>query len=128
MFEQDYILRLINEMIRALLKLLFNIDIKSSVEEVLESREEKELLKELEDMIDRGKINEAENRLYDLTENRDMQNLKIALLFYSYLNSKPDDFLNEHCFGREEIKTGIQNLVAAYDLSSIADIFTDTDG
>lgn len=53
MYEQDYILRLINEMIRTLLKLLFHIDIKSSVEGMLESREEKELLRELGEIINK---------------------------------------------------------------------------
>ena len=29
MFEQDYIMRLINEMVRAILKMIFNIDTES---------------------------------------------------------------------------------------------------
>lgn len=86
MFEQDYVMRLIKEMVRAILKLLFNIDTELPTVELLENKEEKETLKNLFDMIDDGKINEAENRLYDLTSDTDMNSLEIALLFYSYLN------------------------------------------
>ena len=38
---------------------------------MLENKEEQETLENLLDMIDDGKINEAENRLYDLTSDTD---------------------------------------------------------
>ena len=66
MFEQDYIMRLIKEMVRTLLKLLFHIDTDSQTEELLKEREEKETLNALLELVDGGEINEAENRLYDL--------------------------------------------------------------
>ncbi len=123
MFEQDYVMRLIKEMVRAILKLLFNIDTESPTVELLEDKEEKETLENLLDMIDDGKINEAENRLYDLTSNTDMNSLEIALLFYSYLNDKTDDFLEENDFSRDEIKLGLENVVDSFGLSSIAKMF-----
>ena len=46
MFEQDYVMRLIKEMVRAILKLLFNIDTESPTVDLLENKEEKEWLKE----------------------------------------------------------------------------------
>ena len=60
MFEQDYIMRLVKEMIRMLLKLLFNIDTESPSTDLMESVEQRAFLNELLDMIDKGKINEAE--------------------------------------------------------------------
>lgn len=123
MFEQDYVMRLIKEMVRAILKLLFNIDTESPTVELLENKEEKETLKNLFDMIDDGKINEAENRLYDLTSDTDMNSLEIALLFYSYLNDKTDDFLEENDFSRDEIKLGLENVTDSFGLSSIAKMF-----
>lgn len=123
MFEQDYVMRLIKEMVRAVLKLLFNIDTESPTVELLEDKEEKETLKNLVDMIDAGKINEAEDRLHDLINDRDMPNLKIALLFYSYLNNKTDEFLEENNFCREEIKLGMENVVDVFGLNSISEIF-----
>lgn len=44
MFEQDYAMRLIKEMVQAILKLLFNIDTESLTIELLENKEEKETL------------------------------------------------------------------------------------
>lgn len=123
MFEQDYVMRLIKEMVRAILKLLFNIDTELPTAELLENKEEKETLKNLLDMIDDGKINEAENRLYDLTSDTDMNSLEIALLFYSYLNDKTDDFLEENDFSRDEIKLGLENVTDSFGLSSIAKMF-----
>ena len=42
MYEQDYIMRLIKEMVRAILKLLFNIDTESPSSELLKDAEEKQ--------------------------------------------------------------------------------------
>ncbi|MCI9052706.1 MAG: hypothetical protein HFI05_12445 [Lachnospiraceae bacterium] len=122
MFEQDYIMRLIKEMLRTILKLLFHMDIDSPTEDLLKN-EEKESWKRLLDMIHRGNINEAENLVYEMTSNGDMSNLKIALLFYSCLNDKDDNFLMEHGFEREEIKFGIESLVSRYGLTGMTDIF-----
>jgi hypothetical protein len=123
MFEQDYVMRLIKEMVRAILKLLFNIDTESPTVELLENKEEKETLENLLDMVDAGKINEAENGLYDLISAKDMNSLEVALLFYSYLNGKTDDFLEINNFSRDEVKLGIENIVDRFGLSSIAKIF-----
>lgn len=122
MFEQDYVMRLIKEMVRAILKLLFNINTESPTVELLENKEEKETLENLLDLVDAGKINEAENRLYDLMSAADMGSLEIALLFYSYLNDKTDEYLEENDFCREEIKLGMENVVDIFGLSSIAKI------
>ena len=81
MFEQDYVMRLIKEMIRAILKLLFNIDTDSPSAELLKDSEEEQTLNELLDMVDDGFINEAENRIYEITEEGKKIDLEIALLF-----------------------------------------------
>ena len=70
MFEQDYVMKLIKEMVRAILKLLFNIDTESPTVELLENKEEQETLENLLDMVDAGEINEAENRLQCIFGNR----------------------------------------------------------
>lgn len=123
MFEQDYIMRLIKEMVRALLKLLFNIDSQSPALELLENKEEKDILESMLDMIDAGKINEAENRLYDIIDVTDLCSLEIALLFYSYLNDKTDEFLEANDFSRAEIKWGLEYVTDVFGFSSIAKIF-----
>ena len=123
MVERDYIMRLIREMVRAILKLFFNIDSESPTEELLAGEEEKQLLDILLAMVDVGDINHAENQLYEIVSGGDMEKLKMALLFYSYLNDKSDDFLTEHDFSRGEIKSVIKDMVSMYGLDSMADVF-----
>ena len=123
MFEKDYVMSLIKEMVRAVLKLLFNIDAESPTVELLENKEEKETLEKLLDMVDAGKINEAENRLYDLISDTDMRSLEIALLFYSYLNDKTDEFLEVNDFCRAEIKLGMENVADLFGLSNVVKLF-----
>ena len=123
MFEQDYVMRLIKEMVRAILKLLFNIDTESPNVELLENIEEQETLEKLLDMVDNGEIKEAENRLYDLFSDVDQNSIEIALIFYSYLNDKTDDFLETNGFSRDEIKLGVKNVADRSGLSSVAEIF-----
>ncbi len=123
MFEQDYIMRLIKEMVRAILKLLFNIDTESPSAELLEESEQRETLDTLLDMIDDGRINEADNMIYKITEDNNKVNLEVALLFYSYLNDKSDDFLEENHFSRDEVKQGLMDIISKYGLSSVAEMF-----
>lgn len=56
MYEQDYIMRLIKELVRAILKLIFHIDTESPIEELLKDSEVKATLDALLDMVDEGKI------------------------------------------------------------------------
>ncbi len=123
MFEQDYVMRLVKEMVRAILKLVFNIDTESPTVELLENKEEKESVEKLLDMIDDGEINEAENKLYDLISESDINSLEVALLFYSYLNDKTDDFLETNSFSRDEIKLGIEDVTENLGLSSMTSLF-----
>ena len=126
MVEQDYIMRLIKELIRALLKVIFHTDLDMPSVEMLKDAQRRCALEELLNLMDNGEINEAENRLYDLTsgeEDEDRHNLEAGLLFYYILSGKDDDFLEEHDFSREEIMTGIQDLADRYGLSGIAEAF-----
>lgn len=123
MFEQDYIMRLIKEMVRTLLKLLFHIDTDSPSAELLKAREDKQTLETLLAMIDEGRIDDAENQIYDITADGDKRNLQIAVLFYSYLNDKSDDFLEAHNFSRDEIKSGLQDIISRYGLDGFTEMF-----
>jgi hypothetical protein len=116
-------MRLIKEMVRAILKLVFNIDTDSPTSELLEDSEKKATLDKLLDMVDDGKVNEAENEIFEMTENLNQNNLEVALLFYSYLNDKSDEFLEENNFSRDEVKEGLEAIVSRYGLNGIASVF-----
>lgn len=123
MFEEDYIMRQIREMVRMLLKLLFQMDLEEDSEELLRGTKENEVLRELLEMVDDGRINEAENRVYELYEDGEMANLKVMLLFYDYLNGKSDEYLEECEFSREELKEDMRDLLAGFGLSDMAEAF-----
>lgn len=116
-------MRMIKDMIRALLKMLFDIDTDSPSADLLENSDAKNRLISITEMIDRGDISNAENEIRKITSDDDMLNFKTALLFYSYLNDKDDDFLNMHNYSRDEIETGIRDLAKKYGVSYISNLF-----
>lgn len=109
-------------MVRAILKLLFNIDTDSPSAELLEDAKEQQTLDELLDMVDNGFINEAENKIYEITEEGKKTDLEMALLFYSYLNDKSDEFLEAHNYGRDEIKAGLKDITVRYGVDGFAEM------
>lgn len=66
----------------------------------------------LKRMCHEGKINEAENILFDtLYEHPEADYFYVALDFYKELSEYPEDFLRQHNFTTEEIKCGIQEVI-----------------
>lgn len=126
MFEQDYIMRLIHEIVRAVLKLLFNIDTDKKEVSIFTEKEAESKYNDLIDLINKGEINEAENRLLDELDPKDIQYYKIALMFYSYLNDIDIDFLEEHNFSKKEIIEGLKYVSEIYGYGSIVDALLST--
>ena len=123
MLQDDYILRQIREMVRAVMKMLFQVSAVELTPDVIEDTDARQILTNLTNLADNGKIDEAENQLYEMTCDGDRQNLEIGLLFYYHLNGKDDEFLEASNFSREEIMMGIQDLAERYNLSGIAEAF-----
>lgn len=112
-------MRLVHEIARVLAKILFNID-SETVSEELESRiEETDILEKLLDMVDKGQINEAENKLYDMLDVGAPNCIETAILFYSYLNEKSDEFLKENDYNRGEVKEGIEDVAERVGLGGL---------
>ena len=122
MLKNDYIMRKIEEWISMILEFVFKIDKNSSPEKLLKLEESKEVLKDLKSKIDIGNINEAEDSLFEMLKHKTQDNLLIGLLFYSYLNEKDSKFLNEHDFERDEIKTGIKDLLNEFNMNNLSDL------
>lgn len=119
MFEQDYMMRLIHEVIRSLLKLLFNINLEKKEELLFEEQDVEEKYEELLDLIDKGNINVAENKLLDELNPEDINHYKMAIMFYSYLNEKEIDFLEEHDYTKHEITEGLIAVSRIYGYGGI---------
>ena len=122
MLKNDYIMRKIEEWISMILEFVFKIDKNSSPEKQLKLEESKEVLKDLKSKIDIGNINEAEDSLFEMLKHKTQDSLLIGLLFYSYLNEKDSKFLNEHDFERDEIKTGIKDLLNEFNMNNLSDL------
>ena len=57
----------------------------------------------------------------DWDKEETMVNLKVALAFYDLLNSKSNDFLEEHDYSREEVEEGIQRVMKLYGYGELAE-------
>ena len=78
MLQDDYILRQIREMVRAVMKMLFQVSAVELTPDVIEDTDARQILTNLTDLADNGKIDEAENQLYEMTCDGDRQNLEIG--------------------------------------------------
>lgn len=128
MFEKDYILRLINEIIRTVIMLVFHKDIRQEEELFLQDREAAARLETLKEMVDRGDINGAENILYEEISKEDVQGLELALAFYDYVNGKTDEYLECCGFTRKEVIEGIVTVTEMYGFGGIAEALLKEDG
>ncbi len=118
MFENDYIVRTIHDMVRMIVKLIFGIDTEAEDYEL--DGEAEEAYQKLMDAVQEGHLNEAENQLSDLIETEEMEYLKVGLLFYEKLNRLDDKALSEMDYSREEISEGIRNLLEEYGYAGLA--------
>ena len=122
MLKNDYIMRKIEEWISMILEFVFKIDKSSSPEKLLKLEASTEILKDLKLKIDNGNINEAEDALFEILKFKTQDSLLLGLLFYSYLNEKDSKFLNEHDFERDEIKTGLKDLLNEFNMNNLSDL------
>lgn len=122
MYEQDYLLRQIKEMISVIMKMLFGAELRSAEQTAADqqrSDEESGLLR----MIDRGQITEAERMFYARMDAKTAANLLMGYSFYQYLAQKDDDFLEQHGYSREMLINGIRRLAALFDAGHLAALF-----
>lgn len=122
--EKDYILRLINEIIRALIKWILGKDMNRE-EDVILSSEIAELYKELLVMSDEGEITSAEDRLLEYLDLNNLQYLQMALMFYQHLNEKTEAYLTEHNFSKTEVLDGVTDMANVFGYGSIIETFVD---
>lgn len=121
MLEEDYIMRMIHEMVKTLLKLIFHIDLGDKEELNFKDHETASKYHELLNLIHSGKINEAENKLLDELDSGDMEYYKMVLMFYYHLNRKETGFLEEHDFSKSEITDGLKYVSSIYGYGSMAE-------
>lgn len=121
MVEQDYIMRIIHEVIRTFLKLVFQMDEEKQEEVQFADSEIAGSFETLCAMADRGEINEAENILYEEIEEGNLEYLKMAVLFYEHLNKMSNEYLEKCDYSRQEVADGMKQMMKRYGYDSLAD-------
>lgn len=122
--DQDYVMRIVHEWIRTLIRLIFNKDIDKGDDADI-PLEVMEQFRKLRAMIDDGEINEAENILLEGLREGDRAYFEMSLLFYEKLSGKTDEFLAGHDYSREEVVDGLKYVVNYYGYTSLLEAFTE---
>lgn len=123
MFEQDYIMRQIRQIIQVLMKIILKIDTPSPETVLINEIGKREISDDMLRNIDSGSIDEAEKKLFSLIQNRTMDDLLVALVFYSYLNEKEDEFFETHNYSRSYVENSIKRLLSEYGLEHLVYLF-----
>ena len=126
MITEDYLMRQIEIIGRALAKLLFN---KETTEYIVIDyavpTDTDVIHNQLLGLIDDGKLNEAENLLFEKIEAELEENpegnkyLEVAVDFYARLNDLSSSVLDECGFEREEIDEGLREVADLYGYNVI---------
>lgn len=116
-YEQDYVMRMIKDLARALALLIFGKkDIRYEIPEEKERTEEDNLYARLLQMADRGEINEAENILLTKFPKESSHYVIMAADFYQHIAEYSDEFLEEHNYSRDEILEGMESIAQEYGI------------
>lgn len=120
MFKQDWIMRQIESFAALLARMFFNKETTEYQVSQGEIDTETDLLyKQLCELVNDGKINEAEDLLFDKIDPNNKRYLELAIDFYSKLNALSDSFLENSNFTREEIDEGLKNVADIFGIAKI---------
>ncbi len=119
MVEQDYVMRMVKEIARALAKILFNKDSQTLVEEKKNQTQKDSGNIDIFTMADNGEINKAENILDDIIERDYQEGIDMGVAFYTHINEFDNEFLEKNNYSREEVKLGMERMVKMTGLSGI---------
>lgn len=120
MIHEDYLIKQINVMVKYIAETVLGKRDKNyniTADKYYEVNSAGKDTMYLYDLVDNGKINLAENVLYDkIEESRSIDLFRTGVDFYVYLNTKSDEFLDGHNFSRQEILDGLEDLQKIFGL------------
>lgn len=118
MYHQDWLMRQITSLIQMIGRLIFKKDtVQVNIYDESSSAKIHLLHERLIDLLIQLKINEAEDLLFESVDTSDLTYVKIAIDFYSRLNKLSDEELESADFTREEIKSGLEDILKLYNIS-----------
>jgi len=74
----------------------------------------------INELLDNGNINEAEDLLYETIVPNDMNHLLLAVDFYQRLNEISDDELERCGFSRDEINDGLAEVMKIFGIGYLS--------
>lgn len=74
------------------------------------------LYKEIQLLLDKGKVCEAENLLFKNLDTSNLKYLEVAVDFYEKLNLLDDEELKKCNFSREELNEGLLEVLIKYNI------------
>ena len=116
-YQSDWLMRQIEMFIQAIARLLFNRDAyEYDVRDEGNLTDADILHRKLSELIRRGEICAAEDLLFESIDPSERGYLEVAVDFYQELNGLTDDELKEARFSREEIETGLSDVLRKFGI------------
>lgn len=119
-FRQDWLMRQVDMLVQAFARLLLGKDAGDTLQEEWNESstagEADPFAAELNALLDEGKINEAEDLLFDRVGG-DPAYIKMGLAFYARVNRRSDEFLEAHDFSRNEVREGLEDFARIYGIN-----------
>ena len=122
-YEQDYVMRMIKEMTEVLARIIFHRKTPLyELDKANKDRSGEDFYLKLCKLADAGKINEAENLLYEKLDREEQDYLEMALAFYYHINQYTNDFLENHGYSRTEIEEGIETVLKEFGMEGMLEV------
>lgn len=112
MLKDDYMMRQIDMLSRTVASLVFKKESVDYAPEAMEAQAGADALYfAVHKLVEAGKIDKAEDMLYEDCDLEDIRYLEVAVDFYAHLNNLSDKDLEAGGFSREEIEEGLRDLL-----------------
>lgn len=118
MYEQDYIMRLVRDLVRFIARtFLHKDDFEYNVLDEENLSQSDLLHKQIIVLLKQGRINEAENMLFEELDVENAKYLELAIDFYNRLNEMDDEFLEDNNFSRQEVEEGLKEVIKRFGIT-----------
>ena len=118
-FQQDWVMRQIENIVRFLANVLFHKDaIKYRIEDESNLSETDILYNKMKQLVENREICKAEDLLYERIDTENNSNIELAIDFYQRVNLLSDIELEKCNFSRQEIYDGIKYVAKMFGVDN----------
>ncbi len=117
-YQKDYLMRLIEDIVRIIARIFFGKDYKSYqyVDDMMLSKTDL-WYRQMMELVDQRRLGEAEDILFDGLDTQNKDHMAVALDVYMAMNALSDDELDNADFTREEIKDGLKKITQMFGVN-----------